>query len=259
MTALRALACGLLGLVVGSFLNVVVHRVPEKQSVLRPRSRCPRCRAPVTPRDNVPVASWLLLRGRCRSCNGAISFRYVVIEVATAALFASAAIRLGEDDPAVLPAFLVVFAALVAIFAVDFERGIVPNLIVYPAAFLAVPLLVVAAAAEGDWGSLRDAILGAGVGWGTMHCIWWIQPGGMGYGDVRLAGLIGLITGWLSIGHVLLALFMGFLIGSFWGMGLMLAKRREGMKSKFQFGPALTLGAVAAVLFGSPILSWYTG
>ena len=254
MTAFLAVACGLTGLAVGSFLNVVIHRVPERQSVVRPRSRCPRCNASLRSRDNVPVVSWLLLGGRCRNCRGAISPRYPLVELATAALFVAAAVRLGAD-PA-LPAFLVVFAALLAISAVDLERFIVPNRILYPALFLAAPLLVLAAALDGDWSSLVTAALGGLLAWVLLFAIHMASPKGMGFGDVRLAGLVGMLLGWLSIGHVLLGLFLGFLTAAVVGVGLVAVGLRT-RKDNVPFGPFLALGAVLSVLFGSPILSWY--
>ncbi len=254
MTALLALGLVPLGLVVGSFLNVVIHRVPEKQSVVRPRSHCPRCDATLKPWDNVPVVSWLLLHGRCRNCRGAISIRYPLVEVTTAALFVAAAVRLGADP--VLPAFLVVFAALLAISAVDLERYIVPNRILYPALFMAAPLLVVAAILDGDWSSLRDAALGGALAWVLLFAIHMASPKGMGFGDVRLAGLIGMLLGWLSIGHVLLGLFLAFLTAAVTGVGLMVTGVR-GRKDRVPFGPFLALGAITAVFVGGPVLSWY--
>lgn len=254
MTALLAAGCGVLGLVVGSFLNVVVHRVPRKESVVRPRSRCPGCGTQLAARDNVPVISWLVLRGRCRTCGRSISARYPLIELATGALFVAAAVRLGAD-PA-LPAFLVVLAALVAISAVDLERSIIPNRIVYPALFVAGPLLLVAAVVTGDWRSLREAALGGALAWGLLHLVWLVSPRGMGYGDVRLAGLVGMVLGWLSLGHVLVGLFLGFLTASVTGVGLIVTKRRT-RKDKLPFGPFLALGALLAVLFGRPIIDWY--
>ncbi|MDP8975673.1 MAG: prepilin peptidase [Actinomycetota bacterium] len=254
MTALLALGLVPLGLAVGSFLNVVIHRVPEKQSVVHPRSRCPRCGTTLKPWDNVPVVSWLLLHGRCRNCRGSISIRYPLVEVATAALFVAAALRLGADP--VLPAFLVVFAALLAISAVDLERFIVPNRILYPALFMAAPLLVAAAAVEGDWSSLRDAAIGGALAWVLLFAIHMASPKGMGFGDVRLAGLIGMILGWLSIGHVLLGLFLAFLSAAVVGVGLM-ATGVRGRKDRVPFGPFLALGTITAVFIGGPILSWY--
>ncbi len=254
MVALLAAACAVLGLVVGSFLNVVVHRVPRKESVVRPRSRCPSCGTTLAGRDNVPVVSWLLLRRRCRTCQEPISARYPLVEVLTAALFAAAALRLGAD-PA-LPAFLVLMAALVAISAIDLEHFIVPNRVVYPALFLSVPLLVAAAALGGEWHSLRGAAVGGLAAWGLLLVIHLVSPAGMGFGDVRLAGLIGMVLGWLSIGHVLLALFLAFLAAAVVGMGRV-AVRLRSRKDRVPFGPFLALGAILAVLFGGPVLSWY--
>ncbi|HSH60783.1 MAG TPA: prepilin peptidase, partial [Acidimicrobiales bacterium] len=209
MIALLVAASGVVGLMVGSFLNVVVHRVPRQESVVAPRSRCPACGTQLSARDNLPVLSWLLLHGRCRSCGVAISPRYPLIEFLTGALFAVTAVRLGADWA--LPAFLVVVAGLIAISAVDLERFIVPNRILYPTLFLAAPLLVLAGALGDDWSSVRTAAIGGALAWGLLLVIHLISPKGMGFGDVRLAGLIGMTLGWLSVGHVLVGLFLGFL------------------------------------------------
>ncbi|HSH62322.1 MAG TPA: prepilin peptidase, partial [Acidimicrobiales bacterium] len=209
MTVPLAAGCALLGFVVGSFLNVVVHRVPRKESVVTPRSRCPGCETPVASRDNIPVVSWLILKGRCRSCQQSISPRYPLVELLTGVLFAVTALRLGPDWA--LPAFLVVVAGLIAISAVDLERFIVPNRILYPTLFLAAPLLVLAGALGDDWSSVRTAAIGGALAWGLLLVIHLISPKGMGFGDVRLAGLIGMTLGWLSVGHVLVGLFLGFL------------------------------------------------
>jgi leader peptidase (prepilin peptidase) / N-methyltransferase len=254
VTTFVALVCGALGLLVGSFLNVVIHRVPKRESVVKPRSRCPGCGTEIAARDNIPVVSWLALRGRCRTCAAPISARYPLVEAATGALFAAAALRFGASWQ--LPAFLVLFAALLAISAVDLELYIVPNRIVYPALFLSVPLLVVAAALDGDWRSLRDAALGGALGWGLLFVVHVISPGGMGFGDVRLAGLIGVHLGWLSVGHVLVGLFLGFLLAAAVGVVLIAAKVLT-RKAKVPFGPFLAAGAVIAVLAGDPLLRWY--
>ncbi|MDP9072411.1 MAG: prepilin peptidase [Actinomycetota bacterium] len=254
MTALLAVACAGLGLVVGSFLNVVVHRVPRKESVVRPRSRCPGCGTTVAARDNVPVLSWLALRGRCRACRQPISARYPLVELLTSAGFAAAAVRLGAD-PA-LPAFLVFVAALVAISAIDLEHFIVPNRVVYPALFLSVPLLVVAAAAGGEWRSLRDAALGGLLAWATLLVIHLASPAGMGFGDVRLAGLIGVHLGWLSLGHVVVGLFLAFATAAVTGIALIATAVRT-RKDTVPFGPFLALGAVVAFLAGGPVIAWY--
>lgn len=254
MLALLVVVCGVLGLAVGSFLNVVIYRVPRKESVVKPRSRCPGCGTEVAARDNVPVVSWLLLRGRCRTCGEPISARYPLVELLTAGLFAVTAGRLGVD--AALPAFLVVVAGLVAVSAVDLERFIVPNRILYPTLFIAAPLLVVAAAIDGDWDGVTTAALGGALGFGLLFVIHMVSPTGMGFGDVRLAGLIGMTLGWLSVGHVLVALFLAFALAAVIGVALMVTGVK-GRKDKVPFGPFLATGAMLALLFGGPIIEWY--
>lgn len=254
MTALLVSACAVLGLVVGSFLNVVIARVPKKESVVRPRSRCPGCGAAIAPRDNVPVVSWLALRGRCRSCSERISARYPLVEVTTAVLFALTALRLGLD--AALPAFLVLVAALVAITPIDLELRIVPNRIVYPTLFVSAPLLLLAAAIDGDWASAREAAVGGVAAFALFFVLWYVSPRGMGYGDVRLSGVIGMFLGWLGLWEVALGLFLAFLSASVIGVALM-AAGRKGRKDAIPFGPFLALGAVLAVLVGDPLLRWY--
>jgi leader peptidase (prepilin peptidase)/N-methyltransferase len=254
VTVPLAAGCALLGFVVGSFLNVVVHRVPRKESVVTPRSRCPGCETPVASRDNIPVVSWLILKGRCRSCQQSISPRYPLIEFLTGALFAVTAVRLGADWA--LPGFLVVVAGLIAISAVDLERFIVPNRILYPTLFLAAPLLVLAGALGDDWSRVRTAAIGGALAWGLLLVIHLISPKGMGFGDVRLAGLIGMTLGWLSVGHVLVGLFLGFLTASLVGVALIVLNLK-GRKDKVPFGPFLATGAFVAILFGNQIIEWY--
>lgn len=255
MTVAVAVVCGLLGLAVGSFLNVVIYRVPRKESVVRPRSRCPGCGTQLADRDNIPVLSWILLRGRCRTCGEPISARYPLVELGTAGLFVAAALRFGLDW--VLPAYLVFFAALVAVTFIDLEHYIIPNRIVYPTLFVSVPLLVLAAAAQNEWSELLRAGEGAALAWGFLLVVHLIQPRGMGFGDVRLAAVLGLFLGWLDLRHVFLGLFLGFLFGSLSSITL-IALRRRGRKDQIPFGPFLAAGAVVAVLFGSPIISWYS-
>jgi leader peptidase (prepilin peptidase)/N-methyltransferase len=254
MTAFIAISCAVLGLAVGSFLNVVIVRVPKKESVVSPRSRCPGCGTTLANRDNIPVVSWLLLRGRCRTCAEPIAARYPLVELGTAAAFAATAVRFGAD--AALPAFLLFVAALIAISAIDLELYIVPNRIIYPTLFAGIPLLLVAAAVDGDWASVRQAAIGGAIGFGAFLVIHLISPRGMGFGDVRLAGVIGMFVGWISVGHVLLGLFLAFLLASVLGVGLILVGLR-GRKDHLPFGPFLALGAFLAVLFGDPLLRAY--
>ena len=254
MTAVLVVGAVLLGLAVGSFLNVVIHRVPRHESVVTPRSRCPQCGTQLASRDNIPVVSWLVLRGRCRTCGTAIAARYPLVEAATAVLFAVLALRLHDD--AALPAFLVLAAACLAISFIDLEHFIVPNRIVYPTLFAMAPLLLVAAAVEDDWASLRGAAIGGLLGFGILFVIHVVSPRGMGFGDVRLSGLLGVALGWLDLGHVLLGLFLGFLTASVLSLVLIGTKRRS-RKDRIPFGPFLALGALLAVLAGRPILRWY--
>jgi leader peptidase (prepilin peptidase)/N-methyltransferase len=254
VTAIVAVVCGVLGLAVGSFLNVVIYRVPRKESVVRPRSRCPNCGTQLAEKDNIPVASWLILRGRCRTCGEPISARYPLVELATAGLFAAVGIRFGADWA--VPAFLVFFASLLAISLIDLEHYIIPNRIVYPTLLAGFALLVVAAAAEHDWKALERAVIGAALFWGILLVIHLVQPRGMGFGDVRLAAVLGLFLGWLGLSYVGLGFFLGFLLGAVVGLALLVLRRR-GRKDHIPFGPFLAAGAVVAVLAGSPILAWY--
>lgn len=253
---LYAAGVGVLGLVVGSFLNVVVWRIPRKESVVRPASRCPACGTRLRARDNVPVVSWLLLRGRCRTCGTPISVRYPLIELATGALFGGLAWRFQLDWA--LPAFLLLAAVLLAVAVIDLEHYIVPNRILVVAVPGAATLLLVAAVADGEGSALGRALLGAVVAFVGLLVVHVISPRGMGMGDVKLAFLLGLCLGWLSWGHVGLGLFLGFLDGAVVGVVLLVT----GLRSRRQpvpFAPFLAAGTVTAVLWGRPLLDWYSG
>jgi leader peptidase (prepilin peptidase)/N-methyltransferase len=254
VTGLLVVGCTLLGLAVGSFLNVVIYRVPRKESIVRPRSACPTCGVPIANRDNVPVVSWLVLRGRCRHCHEAISIRYPVVESLTAALFAGAALRFGFDWA--LPAYLVFLAGLLALACTDLELLLLPKRIVYPTLVLVSGLLFLAAAITGDWHQSRDAFASGAVAFAVFFTLNFINPRWLGFGDVRLALLIGVGLGWLGPGTALLGFFLGFLLGALIGVGLILA-RRIGRRSPVPFGVFLSAGAVLAVFAGEPILRWY--
>jgi leader peptidase (prepilin peptidase)/N-methyltransferase len=256
MTVLVAAGCGLLGLVVGSFLNVVIHRVPRHESVVRPRSRCPECGTTLAERDNVPVVSWLLLKGRCRTCDAPISARYPAVELLTAVAFAAVGLCFGADWA--VPAYLVLVAALVAVSAVDLELFLVPNRILLATLAVGVPLLVLAAALDHRWDDLGRALAGAAIGFGILLAINLVTPRGMGMGDVKLAGVLGAWLGFLDIGHVFLGLFLGFLLGAVGGIAL-LATGVRTRKDHIPFAPFLAAGAVLAILVGSPFLDWYGG
>jgi leader peptidase (prepilin peptidase)/N-methyltransferase len=254
VTALVAAGSGLLGLLVGSFLNVVIYRVPRHESVISPRSRCPQCGTQLAERDNIPVVSWLLLRGRCRTCANPIPARYPFVELLTGIAFAVVGARFGYDGA--LPAFLVLVAGLIAVSAVDLELFLVPNRILLGVLALGGPLLVLAAATGDGWRDVRDALIGGAVGFLLLLAINLVSPRGMGMGDVKLSGVDGLFLGILGVGHVLLGLFLGFLMGAVGGV-LLIATGIRSRKDHIPFAPFLAAGALTAVLVGQPILDWY--
>ena len=246
--------CAVLGLIVGSFLNVVIHRVPRKESVVRPPSHCPSCDTRIGVRDNVPVLSWLLLRGRCRACGAHISVRYPLTEVLTVAVFVAVGVRFGSDW--VVPAYLVFAACLIAVALVDLEHYIVPNRILIVALALGVPLLVLPAAVDDRWGDVRGALVGAVVGLALLLVIHLVNPRGMGMGDVKLAGVEGLYLGFLGVRHVLFGLFLGFLLGAVGGL-VLIATGLRSRRDHIPFAPFLAAGALLTVLLGSGAVDWY--
>jgi leader peptidase (prepilin peptidase)/N-methyltransferase len=251
-TALVGVLAALLGLAIGSFVTVVVDRVPKKESVVAPRSRCPACGAAIRAWDNVPVLSWLLLRGRCRDCGERISARYPLIEAGTAASFVAIAI---VYDYAYVAAMMAGFAAvLIAVAVIDLEHRIIPNRITYPA----FPVFAVVIAV----GWLLDRPLNparAGVGLlaygGFYFIIAMIAPRGLGMGDVKLAGLIGLVLGSLGLRYVGVAAAAAILAGGLGGIVALMLGR--GRKSTIPFGPYLAAGALVAIVWGGPIAAWY--
>ena len=256
MVGLIIAVSALVGLMVGSFLNVVIHRVPAGESIVHPRSKCPRCGTELRSRDNVPVVSWLLLRGKCRTCAEPISARYPAVEVLTAVLFAAVAARLGEDWA--LPAFLVLTAALVALSAIDLETFRLPTPIIYVAGGLGFALLAIAAVVDGDGRGIAEGAAGAVIAFGVLFVINFVYPKGMGFGDVRLAGLLGLFLGWIELPVVAVGLFFGFLLASIIGVGL-IATGIKTRKDKVPFGPFLAAGALLAVFVGPQVMDLYLG
>ena len=249
-----AVLCGLLGLLIGSFLNVVVWRVPRGESVVSPPSACPGCGHAIRPRDNVPVVSWLVLRGRCRDCGATISARYPLVELATGALFALTAWRVGPTWA--LPAYLYLAAIAVALTLIDIDVRRLPNSIVLPSYVVAALLLLLPAAATGDWQAYLRALLGAAVLFAGYFALAFAYPAGMGFGDVKLAGVLGLYLGWLGWGELAVGAFLGFLLGGVWGVALLLA-RRAGRKSAIPFGPFMLGGALLAVFVGEAVSHAY--
>jgi len=241
---------GALGLLVGSFLTVVVHRVPAGRSIARPRSACPSCGSPIRPGDNIPIVSWLLLRGRCRDCSAAVSSRYPRVEAATGLLFAALAAARGFS--AVLPALLYAAAAGVALVLIDMSHHRLPDVIVLPSYLALAALLALAGCLTGDFPLARTALSG-GVWLGVYGLIWLTTLGrGMGLGDVKLSGLLGLLLGWLGWGPSLVGLFAGFVVGSAVGV-VLLASGRAGRRTKIAHGPFMFAGAAVAVFAGEPL------
>jgi leader peptidase (prepilin peptidase)/N-methyltransferase len=245
---------GALGLAIGSFLNVVIHRVPRNESVVRPGSRCPRCDAPIRAWRNVPVLGWLLLRGRCAACREPISLRYPLVELATAALFVAVAARFGLSPQ--LPAYLYLVAIAVALTMIDFDVHRLPNAIVLPSYVVGAVLLLPAVLVTGDWWAGVRALAAMAALWLAYFGLALLYPGGMGFGDVKLAGVLGLYLGWLGWSSVLVGTFAGFVLGGVVGV-LLMALRRAGRKSAIAFGPYMLGGALLAVLFAGPIIAWY--
>jgi leader peptidase (prepilin peptidase)/N-methyltransferase len=243
--------CALFGLIVGSFLNVVIYRVPRKESIVSPRSACPTCDVPIAPRDNVPILSWLYLRGRCRNCHSPISMRYPLVEAATAGLFAGVAARIGFSWT--LPAYLVLAAGLLALACTDMEHLLLPKRIVYPVLGLFGALLVVAAAITGDWHNLFVAGISGAVWFAIFFAMNFISPRALGFGDVRLAPVLGLALGWLGVRYVLLGFFAANLIGAIIGIAL-IASKRMSRQQQIPYGVFLAVGTLLAIFAGPELL-----
>lgn len=245
---MAAAFAGVLGAVFGSFLNVVVHRLPRHESVVRPASRCPRCGAQVKPYDNVPILSWLLLRGRCRSCGEPISPRYPVVEALTAALCVGAV--LAHDSAASIALSLGLILIVIPAALIDLEHRIIPNRLTLLGAIVAI-VLGTALDPAGEPGRL---IAGAAAG-GFLLIAALAYPGGMGMGDVKLAGVMGLFLGAAVAPALLIALLAGVIVGA-----AIIARKgaQAGRKTAVPFGPFLALGAIVAVYAGQPLINAYT-
>jgi leader peptidase (prepilin peptidase) / N-methyltransferase len=265
MEALALSLAGIGGLIFGSFLNVVVYRVPRKESIVRPASRCPSCGHELSVADNIPVLSWVLLRGRCRYCRAPISIRYPAAELLTAAIWMLAVVRREHLAPPGTPpdgvgwqllGFLPFLWVLVALSLIDLEHKILPNRIVYPSVLAAIPLLAITAALGPGLEPWIRALLGGLAGAGGFLIVALISPAGMGMGDVKLAGLIGLFVGYLGWGRLLVAFFASFAAGALVGIMLMIV-RRAGRKTQIPFGPFMALGAIISTLAGENLLDLY--
>lgn len=251
MLVVLIVVCAFLGLCVGSFLNVVIYRVPLHESIVKPRSHCPSCNAPIRERDNIPVLSWIALRGRCRDCQASISPRYLVVEIAGGALFAGAAARLGFNWD--LPALLVLLAGLLALAYIDFEKLILPKSIVYVTLALVVALLLLDAAVTDQWRKLLVAAICSAAWFAVFFLMNLASPRILGFGDVRLALLLGFGLGWLGWRYVVLGFFAGNAIGLIISVAL-IAGRKIRRDQPVPFGVFLALGTALAIYAGPEIL-----
>jgi leader peptidase (prepilin peptidase)/N-methyltransferase len=236
-----------LGLVVGSFLNVVIYRLPRKESLVRPASHCPACGKPVRWHDNIPVAGWLVLRGACRDCGAPISARYPVVEGLTGLLFLGCFLRFGVEWRLLIGWAFV--ACMVAIAFIDYDHMIIPNKIVLPGTVIGLAASV--AVSPHAWWKCVAASVGAAFFMFLLALIW---AGGMGPGDIKMAAFMGAVLG----ASVIVGLLAAFLLGAMVGIGL-LATHRKSRKDKIPFGPYLAVGSVIALFVGQLLLDSYVG
>jgi len=263
------LLCAGFGLLLGSFLNVVVARVPAGESVASPPSHCPRCSAPIAPRDNIPVLSWLLLRGRGRCCGEPISVRYPLVEVSTALAFGAVAVWVGRsagsaswplhgDRLPTLPAVLALLALLylvavsLALALIDIDVQRLPVVIVVPSWWICAALLAGSALLAGNRPAALRTLAGGLLLWVVYRLLHQIHPAGMAYGDVRLAGLIGLYLAWLGWMPLAVGAFAGFLFGSLGGV-LVMALRGGGLRTKIPYGPYMLAGTWFGLVWGDAL------
>ncbi len=238
---------GVSGLILGSFLNVVAYRLPRGESLSMPASHCPSCDTPIKPYDNVPVLSWLLLRGRCRSCKGSVSWRYPLVEGGTALLLVAVVLAKGADRDAWLGLALVLL--LVPVTLIDLDHRIIPNKLMALGTVVSIALVLAT-----DPGSLVEHLIAAGAAGGFLLVAALAYPGGMGMGDVKLAGVMGLFLG----SAVAPAMLIAFLTGSLVGAAIIARKgAKEGRKTAIPFGPYLAFGALAGLFAGDAIVHWY--
>ncbi len=246
----------LFGAVIGSFLNVCIYRLPRGQSIVYPSSKCPECGHGISAKDNIPLLSYLLLKGRCRNCGVKISARYPLVEFLNALLYVLVFWRYGFSVSSAV--FMLYMSSLIVITFIDLDFQIIPDVITIPGALIS---LVLGALVLKDpflrfsmlgW---KASLIGAALGFGLFYGIAVLSRGGMGGGDIKMMAMVGALTGWKG---VLLTTFLGSLLGSVIGIYLMVSKGK-GRKTKIPFGPFLSAGSAITVLFGQEILRLYLG
>ena len=241
------LVAALFGLVVGSFLNVLIHRIPLKESAVWPNSHCPACGKKIRPRDNIPLLSYLMLHGRCRDCGARIPVRYPAVEALTGLLFGAAALEFGWDLR--LIAAMVFIAALISLAGTDLEHRLLPNVIVGPAALVGFVLSILAN--PGLWWTYPMSALTVA---GVLFVLALVYPGGMGMGDVKMGGMLGAFLG----PYAAIAVFIGALAGAVTG-GFLMATGKKQRQNDLPFGVFMALGGILTLFFGPELWRTYLG
>jgi leader peptidase (prepilin peptidase)/N-methyltransferase len=265
-----------IGAVIGSFLNVLIHRIPRDESIVFPNSACPSCREPIKPYDNIPILSWLLLRGRCRNCRISISYRYPLVEFLTALLFVFCFRHAGFSP--LLPLELTFSAAIIVLIFIDAEHMILPDAINYPGIAIAFAARIGLPAITGEAAfddllyaplsnlqiplaasSILGALLGAAAGGGVLWLLGWLWKRlrgmeGMGLGDVKMMFWVGAFLGWRL---TLLTLFLAAFTGAVSGILLIYTRRDRDLQTQIPFGIFLGIGSLIALFFGNSLVNWY--
>jgi len=245
-----------LGACLGSFANVVIHRVPAGQSIVRPPSACPSCGSRIKAQHNIPIVGWLWLRGRCANCKASISPRYIAIETLCAAAFAGVVAWRGLTWEALLLLVAVIFTVVLS--AIDFATMRLPNRVLLAFAVSSLLVALASALVRNDWSSVSRALIGAVVLLAVYFLAFLAYPRGLGFGDVKLAPILGLALAYFGWGPLVVGGFAAFLWGAVVGLVLG-ASRGSGLKTRIPFGPWMFAGAWTGVLAGEPLWSWYLG
>lgn len=247
---------GLFGIVIGSFVNVVAYRLPRLESLATPPSRCTSCNTQIKYHDNIPVISWLLLRGRCRTCHSSISPRYLMVELSSGVLFEIVAGKFHLRSTIFLIAFLYLAAVTITLALIDLDTHTLPNKILFPSYGVGALFLGADGVLQRHSSGLIRALLGALVLGMFYLLLSLLYPGGMGMGDVKYAGLLGLFLGYLGWGELLVATFTAFLLGGLFAVALLML-RKGNIKSGIPFGPWMSMGAWVGIVLGTNILHHY--
>jgi leader peptidase (prepilin peptidase) / N-methyltransferase len=247
-----SVAVFLTGIAMGSFANVVIYRVPRGLSIVKPRSFCPGCSTPISSFDNLPLVSWLVLRGRCRHCGCPISPRYFLVELAAGVMYVAVFAHFGFGWDAFLIPYLFLVTVTLMVGVIDIEQQIIPNVIILPALLAGLAAAGVIALARGDWGILAEQVAGMLIGGVPLGLVALLIPRGMGMGDAKLMAFVGVILGW----KVIPAIFLGFLTGVLWVI-VPLVTGKKGLKDRIPFGPFLVLGSWISIFAGGWIVELY--